>query len=102
MKKRIKKSPSKVFISNVKKYYPEIYGEEFYSANSIIADKCLMDIEDKGNLFKAIRNDTEAKIVARIDNAVYSFPAVIASPGANEVLIEAYAELNRREKLGLI
>lgn len=89
-------SPNSLFAQVVKVAYSQRMGNEFYTASNI-ADKHILEIKDDGSVFKAIRNEYDAKIIARIDNTVYNFPAIIAAPGSKAKLAEAYAELRMRE-----
>jgi len=93
-----KLNPNEVFAKAVKVAYSDRINHDFYTALDL-SEKSIMDIKVDGNLYKAVIVAGESKIVARIDDAVYNFPAIITAQGTRAKLIAAYAELKERESI---
>lgn len=93
-----KLNPNEAFAKAVKVAYSARTTHDFYTAVEL-SEKSIMDIKVDGNLYKAVRVAGESKILARIDDAVYNFPAIITAQGTRAKLIAAYAELKEREYL---
>lgn len=93
-----KVNPNEAFAKAIKLSYTKDIGEAFYTANSM-TDKIILDINVEGDIYKAVIVEGNSKILARIDNTVYNFPAIISAPGTRAKLIAAYAELKKRESL---
>ena len=72
--------------------------DAFYTAIAL-SDKAIMNIKEKGNVYKAVIIEGESKILARIENTVYNFPAFITVQGTKAKLTAAYAELKKRKSL---
>lgn len=74
----------------------EAYTEyTFIRANSL-AEKELLKIEPVGNLYRGVTWNEHKKIVARIDNKLYNFPAVIGDFGTAEKIKKAL-QINSRK-----
>jgi hypothetical protein len=93
-----KLSPSKFSVKALSEDYSIDSGVDFYTVNSF-AERQILEIKISGNVYKVVKFNSEAKIVARIDNTLYNFPVIIAAPGSKEKLAKAYAELRERESL---
>jgi len=97
-KKKRKKEKAVNHFEVIQKSYKSIEIEEttFYNSN-IIAEKEILEIKSKGNLYKAVRYKEHSKIVARINDTLYNFPAIITERGTSKKIAETYRELRRRE-----
>jgi hypothetical protein len=69
----------------------------FLSTNSL-EEKKIFEIKTEGNIFKVVTQNKEKKIVARINDALYNFPIIIAEPGSREKILKAYEELREDKK----
>lgn len=93
-----KLSPNEAFVKAVKYSYLAENDNAFYTTIAL-TEKSILDIKIDGNVFKAVRIEGETKILARIEDAVYNFPAIVTAQGTRAKLIAAYAELKERESL---
>ena len=89
---------TQVFAKAVISEYSKEIDQAFYTTNSL-AEKKILAIKSEGDVYKVVKVNGASKIVARIDDAVYNFPALVASPGAKAKLKKAYQELKERENL---
>ena len=71
---------------------PSKYKNKFYTTNAA-AEVDLISKFPEGDVYKVVVNDARAKIVARINEKLYNFPAVVTAPGSKDKVRQAYLEL---------